>query len=279
MTGALLATGQRASAQEIAPVDKPSKEIARVELSGTQQQALLAEANQSYNTALDKIQTDSAEAKQGFADAAEKYQLLVSGGISNSRLHFNLANAYLESGQMGRAVANYLRCLRIEPTMREAQVNLAYAKKVLHAPKNVIDAKSAAATSLAYATVGNDWLNGRVSPRSMSLIMIFAWIVVWAFIGARLLGFRILWKTAASVAALTFVLAAASSLLSWQMAERQQAVVVQVPATASTSTDAASAKLTLGEVVEPVQKRGDSIRVRTASGDTLWLPADFVEVI
>jgi hypothetical protein len=280
VTGAVLASGQRASAQELATVDnKPSKEISRVELSATQQQALLAEANKSYNAALEKVQSDSAEAKQGFADAAEKYQLLVSGGISNSRLYFNLANAYLESGQMGRAVANYLRCLRIEPTMREAQTNLAYARKSLHAPENVIDAKSAGATSIAYATAGNDWLNGRVSPRTVFLIMIFAWIAVWTCIGARLLGFHTLWKTAASVAALTFLLAAASGVLSWQAAERQQAVVVQVLAAASTSTDAASAKLGVGEVVEPVQKRGESIRVRTVGGDTLWLPSESVEII
>jgi hypothetical protein len=110
-------------------------------------------------------------------------------------------------------------------------------------------------------------------------MMISAWTLAWAFIGARLLGFRILWKTAVSVAALTVLLTAASSALSWQMAERPQAVIVQVPAAASTNGDGATAKLSLGEIVEPVQKRGDSIRVRTVSGDTLWLPAESVEVI
>ena len=78
MTGSLLVGGQRASAQAVASIDdKPSKEIARVEFSDLQQQTLLAEANKSYNTALEKVQSDSAEAKQGFADAAGKYQLLV----------------------------------------------------------------------------------------------------------------------------------------------------------------------------------------------------------
>jgi tetratricopeptide (TPR) repeat protein len=279
MTGALLVGGQRASAQAVAPIDdKPSKENARVELSELQQQTLLTEANKSYHRALEKVQSDSAEAKQGFADAADKYQLLVSGGIVNARLYFNLANAYLESGQTGRAVANYLRCLRIEPTMREAQMNLAYARKALHSPASSVDADGRESTFMAYAGAGNEWLNSRLSPRSVFVIMGVAWIAVWTFIGARLLGYHLPWKTATCVAGLMFVLAATSGLLSWQKAEHQVAVVVQVPAAAG-NADVASSKLSQGEVVEPTQKRGDSIRVSTENGDTAWLPIDSVEVI
>src|SRR6185369_9666802 len=109
------------------------------------------EANKSYSTALEKVQIDSAEAKQGFADAADKYQLLVSGGVVNARLYFNLANAYLESGQTGRAVANYLRCLRMEPTMREAQMNLAYANKALRGPAGTVESKGSESTFVSYA--------------------------------------------------------------------------------------------------------------------------------
>jgi tetratricopeptide (TPR) repeat protein len=280
MTGALLVGGQRASAQAVAPIDdKSSKENARAELSDLQQQTLLAEANKSYNTALEEVQSDSAEAKQGFADAADKYQLVVSGGVVNARLYFNLANAYLESGQTGRAVANYLRCLRIEPTMREAQINLAYARKALRAPGSPAASKGAELTFLSYVRVVNEWLNSRVSPRSVFVITAVAWVAVWTFIGARLLGYQLLWKTATRVAGLMFVLAATSSLLSWQSAERHVAVVVQVPAASSTNVDAASTKFSQGEVVEPIQKRGDSIRVRTENGDTVWLPTDSVEVI
>jgi hypothetical protein len=109
--------------------------------------------------------------------------------------------------------------------------------------------------------------------------MIVTWIATWTFIGVRLLGFHIPWKIATSVAILTFSLAAASSWLSWQSAERHVAVIVQAPAATGAHIDVATAKVSQGQVVEPIQMRGGSIRVRTENGETLWLPNDSVDVI
>jgi tetratricopeptide (TPR) repeat protein len=240
---------------------------------------LLAEATKCYNSALEKVQSDSAEAKQGFSDAADKYQLLVSAGVANSRLYFNLANAYLESGQTDRAIANYLRCLRIEPTMYEAQLNLAHARKTLRSQASPVDAKGSDSSLVAYAVVGNEWLNSRISPHAVFVVMAVAWIAIWTFIGVRVLGFRLPWKTAMSAPAVMFTLAAASSLLSGQTSGRRMAVIVQSPAASAADTEVTTAKIGQGQVVEPIQKRGDSIRVRTESGETIWLPADSVEVI
>jgi tetratricopeptide (TPR) repeat protein len=280
MAGSLLYAGQSASAQAVGTFDdKPSMEVARVGLSTLQQQTLLAEANECYNAALEKVQSDSAEAKQGFADAADKYQLLVSSGVANSRLYFNLANAYLESGQTGRAIANYLRCLQIEPTLHEAQLNLAYAKKMLHAPAGLPDMKGRESSFGAYASVANEWLNNRISSRAVFVTMIGAWIAVWILIGMRFVGFYFPWKSALSAAMFVFILAAASSWLSWQTAEHTMAVVVQAPVAAGANVDVATAKVSQGQIVEPLQKRAGSVRVRTANGETIWLPDDSVEVI
>lgn len=268
MFGSLFVAGQRASAQA----------NTHVELSQLQQQTLLAEANSCYNAALEKVQSDSAEAKQGFVDAADKYQLLVSSGVTNCRLYFNLANAYLESGQTGKAIANYIRCLRIEPTMREAQLNLAHAKKMLHLPASPTDAKRPESSILAYAVLGNEWLNSRISPRTVFVAMIVAWIAAWTFIGVRLLGFHLPWKSATSVAIFTFTLAATSSWLSLQTADHRIAVV-HAPVVAGTAADVTTAKVSEGQVVELIQTRGDSFRVRTENGDTIWLPSDSLEVI
>jgi len=266
----MLVAGVRASAQA---------EVTRVELSDLQQRTLLAEANKSYSAALEKVRSDSAEAKQGFADAADKYQLLVNGGVTNARLYFNLANAYLESGQTGRAIANYLRSLRIEPTMREAQMNLDYAKKVLHSQGSATDGKASELSVASYAVVGNEWLNRHISPRSVLVVMIGAWIATWTLIGVRLFGFRFAWKSATSAAIVMFILAATSSVLSWQIAERRVAVIIQWPVATGAGADVAAAKVSQGQVVELLQKRGGSIRVRTENGETIWLPSESVEVI
>ena len=109
-------------------------------LTPDQQQSLLTEANERYNLALSNVANDSAEAKQAFADAAEKYQLLVDNGVQNSRLFFNTANAYLESGDTARAIANYHRSLRLDPTNRDARTNLAYAESLCRRPPPPIPA-------------------------------------------------------------------------------------------------------------------------------------------
>ncbi len=259
MIGSLLVAGQSASAQS-------------VELNGLQQRSLLAEANDHYKLALAKVSSDSAEAQQGFVDAADKYQLLVQAGNTNSRLYFNLANAYLASGQTGKAIANYRRCLRIVPTMQEAQKNLAYAQELARTDAEPTVADRQNSSFEEYALVINDWLGSRISPRAVFGIMIVAWIAIWAAVGLRVVGFRLPWKTAIGIAILLFVLTATSTVLTSQASVRHEAVIVAVD-------DAAATKLSQGQVVEMIQQRGDSVRVRTKNGEAVWLPSNTVETI
>ncbi len=254
----LVVGGQRAVAQT-------------VELNSEQQQVLLSEANGSYKAALDKVSTDSAEAKQGFADAAEKYQLLVSTGVANSELYFNLANAYLQSGQTAKAVANYHRCLRIDPTMREARQNLVYAETQLGSPAVPVDAKQQSVTIQSASVAMNEWFTSRVSPQTVFVVMVAAWIVIWGAIRMRLLGFRWFWKTAIGVATLLLLITATSTWLNSQAAGRHEAVIV-------TAVEA-SEKLSPGQVVELLQTRGDSVRVQAQSGEPVWVASNSVEAI
>ena len=257
VVASMLAGGQTAFAQP-------------TELSGEQQKTILSEANSSYKTALEKVATDSAEAKQGFADAAEKYQLLVTSGVANSELYFDLGNAYLQSGQTAKAAANYRRSLRIDPTVRDAQQNLAYAEKLLGAPAS----KEASQTAVTFESVlvaANNWLVGRVSPRAIFVTMIAAWIAVWSAIGVRLLGIRWPWKTTAAVATVVLMVAAGSTWLNAQAADRHEAVVVAAGDAAGTFRP--------GEVVELLQTRGDSVRVQAKGGEPVWVASQVVEAI
>ena len=137
VVGALAFFGPRASAAVVPANSLPAKAApgnetegaepstgqANIKLTNQQQRDLLAEANDCYNAALAKVTKDPAEAKQAFVDATEKYQVLVDAGIRNSRLYFDLANAYLESGQTGRAIANYrAHCESIRRLARPGQI-------------------------------------------------------------------------------------------------------------------------------------------------------------
>ncbi len=266
MVGSSLVAGQRVVAQS-------------VELNGVQQQTLLVEANKCYSTALEKVKSDLAEAKQGFADAADKYQLLVGAGVVNSCLYFNLGNAYLESGQTEKAIANYLRCLRIDSTMQQAQMNLAYAKKLVHSPADTAAVKAQDRSADAYVTMANGWFNSHISPRAVFAITAIAWIAIWMILGLRIIGLRFPWKSATGVVVLLFILTAASSMLSSQTSGRHLAVIVHSQIAAPTNADVAAAKVREGQVVEIIQQRGDSIRIRTESGEAVWVPRESVEII
>jgi tetratricopeptide (TPR) repeat protein len=249
-----------------------------VKLNAQQQETLLAEANDAYKAALDKAGRDAAEAKQGFADAAGKYQMLVDGGVTNSRLYFNLGNAYLEGGDAGKAIANYLRCLRIDPTMRVAQTNLALARSHVETKGEAKDAGSQNVSTAKYLAIGNKWLNGRVSPHAVFVVMVVSWALLWMAVALRLCGVHLPWKMAATFASIVFAIAGASTFISTMAAERKVAVVVAAPAATGAGADS-SAKVKTGDVVEIVQKRGDSTRIRTEDGATAWLPSEAVEAI
>jgi hypothetical protein len=139
--------------------------------------------------------------------------------------------------------------------------------------------EESASSLTAYATIANEWLNGRVSPQTMFLAMVVVWIALWMLVALRLLGFQYPWKSATTVSAILFIFLAMPAILSWHTSSRPLAVVVQAPLAPSRGAGASTAKVSLGQIVEPIQKRGDSIRVRTKSGETVWLANDSLEII
>lgn len=271
IVAAVVALGSMFSATQIASAES-------VQLNTQQQETLLAEANDAYKTAPEKAGSDAAEAKQGFADAVGKYQLLVDGGVTNGRLYFNLGNAYLEAGDPAKAIANYLRCLKIDPTLRAAQTNLARARAIVGPQSETKETSSQRLSSAKYAALGNAWLNSCVSPHAVFVVMLASWTVIWIAVALRLCGVHLLWKTMAALASVVFAVAGTSTLISSIAAERQVAVVVAVPSTSATGAGS-PVKIKAGEVVEIVQKRGESTRVRTEDGATEWLPSETVEAI
>jgi tetratricopeptide (TPR) repeat protein len=252
-------------------------------LTPDQQQSLLTEANERYDLALSNVANDSAEAKQAFADAAEKYQLLVDTGVQNSRLYFNTANAYLDSGDTARAIANYHRSLRLDPTNQDARTNLAYAEILLPTPA-ATDSSHAAKSLAAYASIANDWLNRYLNPRAVLATAIVAWFAFWAVIAARLLAFRMAWKTLATAALIVTVVATTSYTLSSRSLSQPTAIIISPTATLRTGdgdnfASVAGSELHAGQQVEQLKHRGSWLQVRTATGESGWLPDAAVEIL
>ena len=105
-----------------------SSAVAAVELSTRQRETLLDEARRAFDHGAEIRQSNSAEAGAAFREAAVKFQIIADSGVCNGRLYYNLANACLESGRIGRAIANYRRAQRLMPEDGRVEHNLSYAR-------------------------------------------------------------------------------------------------------------------------------------------------------
>lgn len=63
-----------------------------------------------------------------YVRAAKLYEGLVTRGVENEDLYYNLGNAYFRSGRLGPAIYNYERALRIDSGMEDARYNLEVAR-------------------------------------------------------------------------------------------------------------------------------------------------------
>ena len=62
-----------------------------------------------------------------FDQAIEIYVRLMNEGYEGTTLYFNLANSYYRIGQLGQAILNYERALRLSPSDEDVKHNLAFA--------------------------------------------------------------------------------------------------------------------------------------------------------
>jgi hypothetical protein len=96
-------------------------------LSRNQLNALLVEANSAFQQANTAQNPDLARPLYGKAILVYE-KIIEQGGVHNSRLYYNLANAYLLKDDLGRAILNYRRAARLDSADLNIQKNLAFAR-------------------------------------------------------------------------------------------------------------------------------------------------------
>lgn len=62
-----------------------------------------------------------------FSDAAKLYEEELKKGVS-PHIYYNLGNSYYKTGEIGLAILNYERALRLDPRYRNARYNLSIAQ-------------------------------------------------------------------------------------------------------------------------------------------------------
>lgn len=69
-----------------------------------------------------------------FQEAATAYEKLLQAGERSAAVYFNLGNALLKTGQVGRAVANYHEAERLAPRDPDVRANLQFARNQVQGP-------------------------------------------------------------------------------------------------------------------------------------------------
>ena len=92
-----------------------------------------------------------------YAEAAQQYEGVISSGYRDAAVYYNLGNAYLESGDLGRAILNYLRAEELSPRDPEILANLDLARS------RTVDQLEAEGDSLvaSVADFGRRWATTR----------------------------------------------------------------------------------------------------------------------
>lgn len=73
-------------------------------------------------------QADSAYAADNFSLAERLYSESITSEGTSSTICYNLGNAYYRQGNLGMAIVNYERALKLDPTNKDARINLEFVK-------------------------------------------------------------------------------------------------------------------------------------------------------
>ncbi len=101
--------------------------VIQAALTQSETESLFVLANEAFTLA--NAEKDASEARAQFDQSILLFERLIEeGDIHNAKLYYNLANAYLHSQNIGKAIVNYRRAEALDQNNADIQKNLAFAR-------------------------------------------------------------------------------------------------------------------------------------------------------
>jgi len=94
------------------------------------QQARLREALASFDSAVATRSHSGPEARRLYRKALDGFLSLINEGVRSGALYYDAANTYLRLDEVGHAIANYRRGLRLDPGNEKIRKNLQVARNM-----------------------------------------------------------------------------------------------------------------------------------------------------
>lgn len=215
-----------------------------------------------------------------FAGAIISYGAVVEGGFESAALHYNLGNAHFRLGEIGRAVLNYERALRLDPGNDDIRANLALVNERL---RDRIEPLPRFWLLSVF-----DWWRGLI-PRGVLEVLVAACYLCLGtsmvlLVLRRPRGWREPLRRFAWAAAVATVLLGATLLVrETGMGQPEEAVVMGAEARvlSAPSEEGGLTVFTLheGTKVRIDRRAGDWAEVVLADGKVGWLPLDVLGII
>lgn len=233
-------------------------------------------------TAQDEVYLQGHELYQAgqFTEAAEAYRSVLGAGVESATLHYNLGNAYFQSGELGPAILSWERALDRDPGLADARSNLALARSL-----TVDDVEPLPTFWLVSAW--RWWVE--LLPRAVLLgAAALGWLLLWGGVAGRILarGERVRRLGTLAMlagAALVVVLGVNVAVREFGVGQVSRGVILAeaVPVRSAPTEDD---NLTLFEIHEGtvvrIDQRTDSwAEVVLEDGKVGWVPAGVMEEV
>lgn len=198
-----------------------------------------------------------------YADAVTVLEGLVSQGVAEPEVFYNLANAYYRSGLLAHAIANYERALQLNPQLEEARENLntciRQTERGLSKPQ-----PPAWEQSLLF------WHYNLRQDTTLKLALL-TWCLLWALLALRQLRRTPYLRRSALAMALLTALFASSG---WVKSNPQQLAVAARPGLpvryGMSDSETVRFELYEGDRVAVDRRDNGWARVETGSGERGW---------
>jgi len=247
------------------PLEEVVAELASVELHGELSPALAAEIFLKANAAYEE---------GAYAKAAAGYQRLVREGFDDGRIQFNLGNALLRNGELGKAIASYLRSQAASPREEDVRANLQFARQ------STKDAIAPPQPSEVLSTLF--FWHFRLSHRELAIGLLVVNLVFWS-----VLGLGLLWPNRelirwASFLLLVLLFTLSASLLVHRFLDRPVAVIVPQEVSAHTAPEETSVvrfKLHAGTEIRVQDQQPGWVRVSLPDSQQGWIAEEWIELV
>ena len=241
--------------------------------------SLANDAHLLFRQANQHAQEGSLKAEQFYDQAILRFQKIIDQGpVANPHLYYNIANAYLLKGDIGRAILNYRRAQQLGGVGADLEKNLAFAraKRIDQIP---VRTERRVLETLFF------W-HYDLAEKTRFLIACVGWIITCLTAAAMLSWPRLRSLRIPLVLAIVALLCLVASI-SFDEYERNanpQGVIV-APSVIARQGDGEnypqsfSEPLHSGAEFRLLESRPDWLRIELDNGNNAWIPADAAEII